>query len=785
MFPAWPAAHGGALRAASLLSNLVRRNKSHEVVLVHPSPECENSIDQHPEKRCTQVRVPVQDCLYAVCELPVNPQVTSTFDLAVAFAGQRIDSLHRTVQTWSEWADLVLCFQPYLFPFVEDVAKPIVIDMMDVELDVKQVSLNAGDKTRPILEELAALEGSALRRADRIWTMSRSDSARIETLYGLDGSRVQLIGNGTTPAVSCRPGSRARMDARRELKLDPYRPMALYFSSAHPPNVDTSRVIVRRLAPFLPSVSFVIAGPLCWILEHEPMTENVLLRHEIQPDERPLLYRAADVGLNPVCRVLPGSDIKVLDYLGHGVPVVATALGARGHDLVEGYHYYPMDDDFAGAVRHVLDDDVLANHLAHYGLERARQLDWANLAAVAESSILEVIENRGLTPRTHGSCPGTWNGRSPLEPSPQENARLALAEFRQSAPIVASAPCELCIDLTNDCKLRCVHCYRSYTGHEAVYLAPKAMHRIPNRFYRLARQIELSGIGEPMLHPRWDEILEWIAGKSSARLTFNTSLTLVTEERLRRMVELGAGVAVSIDAARPDTFERIRRGASHEAVFGALKRLSRLGREIANPRFFLRIKWTLMKPNVAELSEFVDLAAGMGISEIHVQPLAPHHPSLKEWCCSGEDQETSDFLLRAFDRGTALGVAIPMHGHLLVNDALRTASADNARSTRLLAEDLWHHHWPGGDGCSYPWTQINIDAAGNVVACCFSDAHMGNLLNEDLELIWNNFRMARLRAEVNEDRCSKYCVQSPSGGVCCPRIQWLRRQDGQTHFLQE
>jgi sulfatase maturation enzyme AslB (radical SAM superfamily) len=70
---------------------------------------------------------------------------------------------------------------------------------------------------------------------------------------------------------------------------------------------------------------------------------------------------------------------------------------------------------------------------------------------------------------------------------------------------------------------------------------------------------------------------------------------------------------------------------------------------------------------------------------------------------------------------------------------------------------------------------MNIDSAGEVVACCFSDFSMGNVLVCDIEETWNNVHFARLRDNVNKPEKCRYCVESPSGGICCPRIQELSR----------
>ncbi len=48
------------------------------------------------------------------------------------------------------------------------------------------------------------------------------------------------------------------------------------------------------------------------------------------------LFRAADVGLNPMLRG-SGTNLKMLDYAAHGALVLSTEVGARGLGFVAGH----------------------------------------------------------------------------------------------------------------------------------------------------------------------------------------------------------------------------------------------------------------------------------------------------------------------------------------------------------------------------------------------------------------------------------------------------------------
>lgn len=60
--------------------------------------------------------------------------------------------------------------------------------------------------------------------------------------------------------------------------------------------------------------------------------KNVYLIGQIEEEEKSNLYRQADIAINPMMSG-SGTNIKMLDYMAAGLPVVTTAIGARGLDI--------------------------------------------------------------------------------------------------------------------------------------------------------------------------------------------------------------------------------------------------------------------------------------------------------------------------------------------------------------------------------------------------------------------------------------------------------------------
>ncbi len=109
--------------------------------------------------------------------------------------------------------------------------------------------------------------------------------------------------------------------------------------------------------------------------------KNVLLLGQISDEEKVELYRSADVALNPMLGG-SGTNIKMLDYMAAGLPVITTPIGARGLDL-ENYYSAMICEitEFPAKILEVLSDKDLYNKLKENGHSLVRKkYDWEKIA---------------------------------------------------------------------------------------------------------------------------------------------------------------------------------------------------------------------------------------------------------------------------------------------------------------------------------------------------------------------------------------------------------------------
>jgi MoaA/NifB/PqqE/SkfB family radical SAM enzyme len=181
-------------------------------------------------------------------------------------------------------------------------------------------------------------------------------------------------------------------------------------------------------------------------------------------------------------------------------------------------------------------------------------------------------------------------------------------------------PTRLLIELTRACNLRCVHCAVSSPGYVGTSLPWPAFERILPALRRLKPAVELSGHGESLVYKRFFDAFAAVVD-AGCSVSFITNAMLLTPELSERMVAYsGPGrwshVTVSIDAAEPELFERLRRGARFERIVANLEALREARRRHATDHPTLEFNTVVMRDNAGQLADIVRLASRVGAESV-------------------------------------------------------------------------------------------------------------------------------------------------------------------------
>ena len=248
----------------------------------------------------------------------------------------------RLIEEHLPGTDALVCAHPWMFPFLPAPdGLPRVYDSQNCEAVVKGALLRRTLAGRYLARRVERTERLAATNSHLTLACSEADTEQFILRYGVAPERILSTPNG----VDCeriRPADPdAKTAARRRLDL-PDRPLALFVGSNYEPNLEAAACIVERLAPDLVDMTFAIVGGVgpMWT-ERYPGVQppaNVRLAGFVEADALLDYYRAADVAINPVS-VGSGTNIKMLDYMAAGLPIVSTEVGARGIDGRDGEHW--------------------------------------------------------------------------------------------------------------------------------------------------------------------------------------------------------------------------------------------------------------------------------------------------------------------------------------------------------------------------------------------------------------------------------------------------------------
>ena len=182
----------------------------------------------------------------------------------------------------------------------------------------------------------------------------------------------------------------------------------------------------------------------------------------------------------------------------------------------------------------------------------------------------------------------------------------------------------LSLELSSLCQLECPLCVRRTIAADYPSQAMSAETLAAVLPYLSGLEsLDLTGWGEPLLHPRFNEFLARIRAHFSGRLTFTTNGLLFQREQIEAVVEQGVDViCVSVDAARPESYERIRPGGDFHRLLENLRELvaGRVRQGASRPEVFAL--FLLRREALEELPEFVRLMQSLQLTGVVFQQLA-------------------------------------------------------------------------------------------------------------------------------------------------------------------
>ena len=323
-------------------------------------------------------------------------------------------------------------------------------------------------------------------------------------------------------------------------------------------------------------------------------------------------------------------------------------------------------------------------------------------------------------------------------------------------PKAERGPICLYLEVTNRCNLLCTTCPRTYVELEPpADMSWELFTSIVDQAPNIQRAV-LHGVGEPMLVKNLPQMVRYLKDRGVYTL-FNTNGTLLTEKNGRALIDAGLDeLRVSLDASNPTSYLAVRGKNYFQRILHNVRRFREMQEreQHALPRVSAWL--TGLKETIAELPDFVRVAAEIGVKEVYLQRLVFFEDE-------GNGLARPDQAL--FERLDAEESAAISAAKALATSLGLTFSASGAASEPGVSLKR-HDDASPWSLCRRPWSVMYFTANGRALPCCiapfsqrgYENYTLGDATQSSLRDIWNGETYRDFRSALLSDEPPKACA---------------------------
>lgn len=397
-----------------------------------------------------------------------------------------------------------------------------------------------------------------------------------------------------------------------------------------------------------------------------------------------------------------------------------------------------------------------------------------------------------------------------------DNSTLNQKELLAGQTSLTSTPPSLGIDLHGVCNVKppCVYCEWDFSknleGERADVPFTRETLKEWGPFFDNTSTLINCSIGEPFMMKNLNELLE-IFGRTGKTVQMTTNGQILTDRNIQNLVGMPIDLYVSLDAATPETYAKLRNNTFDKLVANLRRLVIAKGGRGKMP--YVHMVFMPMRCNLHELEDFVRLAADVGADRLVLRPLNYSEGVALDWERAGhrfvyqEELLPFDELVKASGRAARLSKRLGVEladqmdfggsmRDLFQEDFDADAPADAAAAAaeapkpapqpepQAAAPVPASAPAPALDpapvpampaalpsigrekapACLEPWKSLYILRRG-VLPCCYGGAPLAPM--EDYRKVWNSPEVQAIRGELLQGRFHDYCLKSPA----CPIVR--------------
>ncbi len=265
-------------------------------------------------------------------------------------------------------SDVIVYEGPWQFSFTKDKVanKLVVYDAHNVETYLRTNNVYY-DKVKELEHEMVA-------RADIIFVFADEDLKNMITIHNADSKKIVLI----PQQLSIKDYNWHGFDSNK----------IVFIGSMYAANIDALKEL-ENFAIALKQFEFHIIGNINKYPNKKKLP-NIIYHGMIDEKEKDALLNSSLLALNPI-KLGSGRNVKMVDYMMHGVPTLTTEIGLRGFDIneIKDCIYIENIENFKTKILE------LANNREQLKTDSKKLYDYSKKLYEKETTIkaIDVIEN--------------------------------------------------------------------------------------------------------------------------------------------------------------------------------------------------------------------------------------------------------------------------------------------------------------------------------------------------------------------------------------------------------
>ena len=230
-------------------------------------------------------------------------------------------------------SDFFIITSPYTYPLLKScINKPIIYESQNIEYLLKKQMLKTSNTNDKLLKKLFEVEKETVLNTLFTTVCSKEDEISFKKLYQ-QHTTLPFIPNGVDLDSVIYYGERRKQKIKDKTEYK-NKKVLLFMGSEHKPNIDATEEIIK-MAKIKKDMLFIVIGGVYRIFENKEIPSNIKFTGYIDDQTKDHYLSLADIALNPMLTG-SGSNLKMLDYIASGIPVISTSVGTRGLNLPKG-----------------------------------------------------------------------------------------------------------------------------------------------------------------------------------------------------------------------------------------------------------------------------------------------------------------------------------------------------------------------------------------------------------------------------------------------------------------